>query len=356
MNKSRFAIIGAGFWARYQLAAWRELSGAECVALCDLNRQKAEILAREFGVPAIYDDAQEMIRSEQLDFIDIISDVTSHSSLVHLAAAHRLPVICQKPMATTLTEAAEMVRVCEKGAVPFFVHENWRWQTPIREVKHELERGSIGKPFRARLHFCSSFPVFDNQPFLKELEQFILTDIGSHILDVARFLFGEAGTLYCQTHRVHPEIKGEDVATVMMTMDGGMTVTCEMSYASRTEHERFPETYIYIEGEKGSLELGPDYWIRVTTEAGTNSRRHPPPRYRWTDPAYELIQSSMVPCNANLLDALQGTGEAESMAADNLRTMQLVFASYESAQSREVVNFNHSFNTDFEVGSNDPHA
>ena len=345
MKTLRFAIVGTGFWARYQLAAWRELSGAECVALCDRDRQKAEILAREFGVLAIYDDAQAMIRSEQLDFVDIISDVTSHSALVHLAAANGLPVICQKPMATTLTEAAEMVRVCEKAAVPFFVHENWRWQTPIREVKSELERGAIGKPFRARLHFCSSFPVFDNQPFLKELEQFILTDIGSHILDVARFLFGEAGTLYCQTHRIHREIKGEDVATVMMTMDGGMTVTCEMSYASRTEHERFPETYIYVEGEKGSLELGPDYWVRVTTASGTNSRRYPPPRFRWADPAYELIQSSMVACNANLLAALQGGGEAESTAADNLKTMQLVFAAYDSAQRGEVVNFHHSFNT-----------
>ena len=354
MKTLRFAIVGTGFWARYQLAAWRELPGAQCVALCDLNRQKAKTLAQEFGVPAIYDDAQEMIRSEQLDFIDIISDVTSHSSLVHLAAANGLPVICQKPMATTLAEAAEMVRVCENAAVPFFVHENWRWQTPIREVKNELERGTIGKPFRARLHFCSSFPVFDNQPFLKELEQFILTDIGSHILDVARFLFGEAGTLYCQTHRIHLEIKGEDVATVMMTMDGGMTVTCEMSYASRTEHERFPETYIYVEGEDGSLELGPDYWIRITTKTGTNAKRYPPLQYSWADPAYALIQSSMVPCNANLLAGMQGSGVTETTAEDNLKTVQLVFSAYESARSGKVINLNHSVDVGTKTQLNRP--
>ena len=46
--------------------------------------------------------------------------------------------------------------------------------------------------FRARVTYSNSFPVFDNQPFLKELEQFILTDIGTHILDTARMLFGEA--------------------------------------------------------------------------------------------------------------------------------------------------------------------
>lgn len=44
------------------------------------------------------------------------------------------------------------------------------------------------------------------------------------------------------------------------------------------EHDHFPQTYIFIEGDKGSLQLGPDYWIRVTTREGTLSRRVPPPR------------------------------------------------------------------------------
>lgn len=337
MKKLRFAIVGTGFWARYQLAGWRELAGVECVALCNRHRQRAEELAREFGAPAVYDDPQEMLRRERLDFLDIITDVKTHAPLVHLAAERRLPVICQKPMATTFAEAAAMARACRKSDTPFYVHENWRWQTPIRQLKHELSRGEIGKLFRARIHFCSSFPVFDNQPFLKELEQFILTDIGSHILDVARFLFGEASALYCRTHRIHQDIKGEDVATVMMTMGDGLTVICEMSYASRLEHERFPETYIYVEGERGSLELGPDYWIRVTTEAGTRAKRYPPPHYDWVDPAYELVQASIVPCNADLLAALRGEKQAETTGEDNLKTVRLVFSSYESAASGRVI-------------------
>jgi D-apiose dehydrogenase len=337
MNKLRFAVVGTGFWARYQLAAWRELPGAECVALCNRHRQRAEDLAGEFGVPAVYNDPEDMLLRERLDFLDIITDVATHSSITHLAAAHRLPVISQKPMATTLAEATHMVSACREARVPFFVHENWRWQAPIRQVKRELSREVIGTPFRARLHFCSSFPVFANQPFLKELEQFILADMGSHILDTARFLFGEASALYCQTRRVHGDIKGEDVATVMMTMGAGTTVICEMSYASRLEHERFPETYIYVEGEKGSLELGPDYWIRVTTESGTCARRYPPPRYAWVDPAYELVQASIVPCNADLLAALRGEKQAETTGEDNLKTVRLIFASYESACSGRVI-------------------
>lgn len=338
----RFAIFGTGFWSRFQLAAWQELGGVECVALYNRTLAKAQALADEFGVPRVYDNPEALLDSEELDFIDIITDVDSHSRFVQMAAARGLAVICQKPMAPSLAEAEKMVAICQDAGVAYFVHENWRWQTPIRRFHHLLNDGRIGTPFRARIHYASSFPVFDNQPFLRELEQFILTDIGSHILDVARFLFGEAQSLYCRTHHVHRDLKqqpvrGEDVATVMMATDRGMTVTCEMSYASRTEIERFPETYIYVEGSEGFLELGPDFWLRLTTVEGTFSQRVIPPRYAWADPAYDLIHASIVPCNADFLQALRGEGKAETTGADNLKTMALVFGAYTSAQADQVI-------------------
>jgi len=337
MSTLRFAIFGTGFWSRYQLAGWMELEGVQCVAVYNRTRAKAEALAQQFGVPVVYDDPEALLKNEQVDFVDIITDVTTHAQFVELAAKYRKPVICQKPMAPDLATARQMVRTCREAGVPFFIHENWRWQTPIREAKEALDSGAIGKPFRARVSFSNSFPVFDNQPFLRELEQFILTDIGSHILDTARFLFGEAHSLYCQIQRVNPTIRGEDVATVMMRMGEDVTVFCEMSYASRTEHERFPQTFLFVEGERGSIELATDYWLRVTTEQGTLSRRVPPPRYGWADPAYDVVHASIVPCNANLLNALRTGTLPETHAEDNLKTMELVFASYASAQTNAVI-------------------
>jgi len=337
MADLRFAILGTGFWARYQLAAWRELPGARCVALYNRTGAKAEALAREFGVPAVYGDPEDLVCREKPDFLDIITDVGTHSRLIHLAAAHRVPVICQKPMASTLAEAERMVTTCQQAGVPFFVHENWRWQTPLRGLKRVLDEGRIGRVFRARVTYSNSFPVFENQPFLKELEQFILTDIGTHILDTARMLFGEARTLFCRTARVHRDIKGEDVATVMLGMESGATVTCEMSYASRVEHDRFPESFVHVEGENGSAELGPDYWLRVTTAEGTQANRCPPPFFAWADPRYALAQVAGVACNANLLGALRGESIAETTGADNLKTLKLVFGSYDSARTGEVI-------------------
>lgn len=338
MNDLRFALFGTGFWARYQLSAWREVGGTRCVAVYNRTRGRAEALAQEFGIPAVYDDPEALLDAETLDFADIVTDVDTHARFTCLAAGRGLPVICQKPMAPSLADAERMAAETRAAGVPFFVHENWRWQTPLRELKRVLDEGSIGTPFRARLDFITGFAVFDNQPFLRETPRFILTDIGSHILDAARFLFGEAASLYCRTHKVHDDIRGEDVATVLLSMTGGADVTCSMAYAGNfLEHDRFPETYVFAEGDKGSVELGPDYWIRVTTKDGTLARRCPPPRYAWAEPRYEVVHASIVPCCANLLGALRGESAAETTGEDNLKTVRLVFSAYESAARNAVV-------------------
>ncbi len=339
MDNLRFAIFGTGFWAQFQLAGWLEVGGVECVACYNRTVSKAEALAERFGVPAVYGDAEELLRNEEVDFIDIITDVDTHAPFVELAAKYGKPVICQKPMAPDLTTARRMVAICREAGVPLMIHENWRWQYPIRQFGEILHSGVAGKPFRAHVVYANSFPVFDNQPFLKELEQFILTDIGSHILDASRFLFGDARRLYCQTTRVTPDIAGEDVATVMMETVNDVTVTCSMSYASRTETERFPETYIHVECSEGSVELGPDFWIRVTTADGTLSKRYAPPRYAWADPAYDIVHASIVDCNADLLRSLRSGQPAETSGDENLKTMELVFGAYESAATGSALAF-----------------
>jgi predicted dehydrogenase len=336
MKELRFAVLGAGFWSGFQIAAWGELSGVRCVAIYNRTKSKAETAASRFNIPAVYDDAAAMICNERLDFVDIITDVHSHTPLARLAAEHHVPVICQKPLAPSLAIAEQMSASFQAAGVPLLVHENWRWQAPIRALKQVLDSGAIGRVFRAHVQYTNSFPVFDNQPFLKELDQFILADMGTHILDAARFLFGEPRSLVCRTTQVSPGIRGEDVATVMLSTEAA-TVICTMSYASRIEHDRFPETFIFVEGDRGSAEIAPDYWLRTTTAEGTLARRVPPLHYPWADPTYDLVHASIVPCQANLLAALRGEAQAETTAEDNLRTLRLVYAAYESARTGETV-------------------
>lgn len=342
MKPLRFAIFGTGFWARVQLAAWREVGGVECVAIYNRTREKADGFARDLGVPAVFDDADELLRTVRPDFVDNITEVGGHRPLSLLCARHRVPCICQKPMAATLKDARAMVAAFARARTPLLVHENWRWQAPMRALIGALRSGVTGPPFRGRLTMVSGFDVWANQPALRELERFILTDLGTHLLDVARVCFGEAHSLYCQLHRtLLPAVKGDNVATLLLTMGEARTsVVVELAYAKTPlERECFPQTLAFVEGPRGSVEVTDDYWLRVTTKRGTHSRRHAPPRYAWADPRYDLSQASMVPCHRDLLGALRGGPPAETTGADNLKTLELVFAAYDSAKRDAVIRF-----------------
>ncbi len=340
MKKLKFATIGCGFWAQFQIAAWHELEGVELTAVYNRTREKAENLAEKYGNVTVYDTAEELIKNEELDFVDIITHVQTHEKFVLLAAEYGLPVICQKPMAPDYQTAKKMVAACKKAGVQLIIHENWRFQAAIREVKKQLDSGVIGRPFRGRISYNNSFPVFDNQPSLAELDRFIINDMGTHILDTARFLFGEAKSIYCQTKTVHQDIKGEDVASIAMKMADDVHCNVEMSYASRIEHDRFPETFMLIEGEKGSIELAPDRRGKTTTEKGTLIKKITRPQYAWAQQPYN--HPCIVDANRHYLEAIRQGREAETSGQDNLKTMQLVSLAYQSAEENRVLEVNGS--------------
>ncbi|MBA7689279.1 D-apiose dehydrogenase [subsurface metagenome] len=321
------------------MAAWQELEGVECLALFNRTRAKGEGFAKEFGIPKVYDDAEELLRNERVDFVDLCTNPFTLPGFVKMAAAHTVPVISQKPMAPSVAIGEELVETCAQAGIPYYIHENWRWQPQLRQFRSVLDSGDIGTPFRARITMVSGHPVFINEPTLKDLEEFILTDMGTHILDIVRFYFGEPQALYCQSHRVQSDIKGEDVSTVMLLANGGQTtVTCEMGYpGTHYEHDIFPQTLVFVEGDRGTAEVSRDYWIRVTTKEGTRSRQYAPIRYKWAAPDHLEVHASIVLCNASLLRALRGEGEAETTGEDNLKTLRLVHACYESARSGNAV-------------------
>jgi hypothetical protein len=124
-------------------------------------------------------------------------------------------------------------------------------------------------------------------------------------------------------------------------MKSGATVTVELAYAENyLEQDRFPETCILAEATRGSAELALDYWVRVTTRDGTHIRRCPPPHYTWADPRYDVVHSSIVPCQANLLGHLRGEAQGETTGEDNLKTLRLYYGAYESAARGEVIRVN----------------
>jgi predicted dehydrogenase len=343
MKKLKGAVFGCGFWSQFQVGGWTELNGVEIVALYNRTLAKAQGIGEMFGIRNVYSDPVKLLEEHpEVDFIDIITDVDTHPLFVELGALHGRDVICQKPMAPSLDLARSMVSVCREHGVRYYLHENYRWQPQFRRVKEIISSGIIGSPFRCLSWFNTAFPLFETQPFLAQLEQFALTDQGSHQFDVLRFLFGEPLSLYCSTQQVNPAIKGEDVATTLVKMKSGVTCIQEISFSSRLERELFPQTLMIVEGSSGSLRIDPDLVISITTSEGTFKEEVPLARYRWQTDRLTNEPPSIVACNNDILNDMLGNSRAETTGADNLRTVEMVFAAYESARSNSVIKFENN--------------
>ena len=139
--------------------------------------------------------------------------------------------------APNMADARAMVTAVEAAGKILMVHENFRWQSAIREALRVVQSGAIGTPFFGRVSFRSGYDVFSGQPYLAEGKRFIIEDLGIHILDIARAFFGDVAQLSATTRRINPAIKGEDVATMLLTHAGGAASVVDCSYATR----RVPE-------------------------------------------------------------------------------------------------------------------
>jgi predicted dehydrogenase len=331
MADLRGGLIGCGWFAKNHLHAWAEVRGAEIAAVCDLDAAKARAYAEEFGIRGVYTDAKEMFRREALDFADVVTSPGTHREVVELAAGHGLHVVCQKPLAPSMEDARAMVEACRAAGVRFMVHENFRWQTPMRAVKEAA--AEVGPLFFGRVSWRTAFDVFANQPYLGEDARFVIADMGVHLLDLARFFMGEVERLSCQTERVNPRIKGEDVATIMLRMRGGGTCLVELSYASRLEEDPFPQTLVALEGARGSATLGPDFALVLVNEKGTSRLPAAPGPLSWGIPLIHHIQESVLKVQQHWTDCLREGRDPETSGEDNLKTLELVYGAYEAAET-----------------------
>ncbi len=333
----KIALVGCGFFALNHLHAWSDIDGAEVVALCDVNPERLTQVGDQFGIGRRYASAEEMFSEGGFDAVDIATTVETHRALVEMSARHMVHAICQKPFASNMVDARAMVDAFEKSGKILMVHENFRWQSAVRRVIDELRAGSIGTPFFGRASFRSGYDVFSGQPYLAEGERFIIEDLGIHILDIARALFGDVTRLAATTRRVNQNIRGEDVATMLLVHSNDITSIVDCSYATRREPETFPESLIEIDGDAGTLRLDAGYQLSLQSEAGTQVHDLSPPVLPWASRPWHNIQESVLTIQKHFIDCVSARTEPETSGADNLSTLALVEAAYLSAAEGRMV-------------------
>tara|TARA_B100000123_G_scaffold269475_1_gene245645 strand:+ start:1100 stop:2119 length:1020 start_codon:yes stop_codon:yes gene_type:complete len=333
----KVGVIGCGFFAQNHLHAWRDIEGVDVVALCDNDQSNLFATSKEFKIRRQFTDAVELFKYGQFDIVDIATTAPSHRSLVEMAAQHTKHIICQKPFAESVKDARAMVGAVEATGKTLMVHENFRWQSAVRTVIEELRKGTIGEPFFGRVSFRSGFDVFSGQPYLAEGERFIIEDLGIHILDIARALFGDVARISATKRRINPSIRGEDVATMFLEHTGGATCIVDCSYATRRQIEAFPETVIEVDGNKGTISLDLGYKMTVQANGQSEIRDLSPPLLPWASKPWHNIQESVRTIQEHFINCLHEGCEPETSGHDNLQTLSLVEAAYLSASEHRTV-------------------
>jgi len=331
------ALIGCGFFAQNQLRAWRAIEGVKVVALCDTDPINLNATGEEFSIKRQYTNAAEMFQDGGFETVDIATTVSSHRVLVEMAASKKIHVICQKPFAENIADARAMVSAVEATGKTLMVHENFRWQSAVRIVIEEVRNGTIGDPFFGRVSFRSGYDVFAGQPYLAEVERFIIEDLGIHILDISRALFGDVARVSAITRRVNPAIKGEDVATILMAHKSGASSVVDCSYATRRQPETFPETMIEVDGDKGTIRLDSGYLMTIQVNGASEKRDLSPPVLPWASKPWHNIQESVQIIQQHFVDCLRDGRQPETSGCDNLQTLGLVEAAYLSAATCRTV-------------------
>ncbi len=130
----------------------------------------------------------------------------SHLEMVKLACARRIDIILQKPLAPDWSTAREVVETARRAGVRLAIHENFRYQSPMRKLKGVLDSGAIGHPSWARIAFRTGYDIYAVQPYLHQAKRFAILDVGIHMLDLARFFLGDVDRVSCETQREIPKI------------------------------------------------------------------------------------------------------------------------------------------------------
>ena len=216
MDKIRLGLVGCGGMGTRHLYGLRELTqtpfcNVELGALCDLNRENAELAASEaeklFGVkPEIFTDLEEMTcKVPDLTAVDVVTDPSVHHNVVCKALDLGLHVMVEKPMAITVKACRKMLEAAERNRRLLSGAENYRREPSARLVRHLIQTGAIGAPYMALFHSLNPTDEIFITPWrhLKDRGGAIL-DWGVHFADMIRYQLGDIVEVYGDVRLVEP--------------------------------------------------------------------------------------------------------------------------------------------------------
>jgi predicted dehydrogenase len=344
-DRTKVAVVGCGFFAQNHLHAWQDLAGqgVELVAVCDVDAEKAKAAAKNFKAPNWYTDIDSLLAKEQIDLIDIVTRVETHQELVEKTIAKRIATIVQKPFGPDIAACKAMTKAAKTANVFFAVHENFRFQAPMRRISELLREKVIGEPSWGRVSFRTDYDIYKGQPYLLNETRFVISDLGVHVCDLARAFLGEVEHVSAETQRRNPKAKGEDTATMMLKHTSGAVSLAECTYGAHRVPDIFPQSIIELEGTKGSILLHANFELEIAVNGKVTRQNRDAEVLPWAERPWHIIQESVYATCAHILGAFKAGKPADVSAEDNLKTFAVCEAAYQSAESGKAEKPSYSF-------------
>jgi predicted dehydrogenase len=238
------------------------------VAICGRDAEKTAEAARRYGYQKTYTDWRAMLEDDAVQVFDNGGPNNAHAEPCIAAAAAGKHVFCEKPLARTAEEAKAMLDAVEKAGVKHMVAFNYRFVPAIVLARQLIESGALGRIFHFRAVYLQEWIIDPNHPKIWRLDKSLagsgaLGDLGSHIIDLARFLVGEPKRTSAITktfieERPLPDGSGtgkvdvDDAFIALLEFENGAIGSVE---ASRFCQGRKNFNSLEINGENGTIQF-----------------------------------------------------------------------------------------------------
>ncbi len=190
MAKIGMALVGAGLFGEVHLRVYRDHPAVETVAVCDLNIDKAESLAKKYGIKNYVSDYREILNDPAVTAVAVVTPDFAHTEIAVAVLEARRHLLLEKPMATTVDDCEKIKQVWERSGVVFMVDFHNRWNPPFAAAKECLERGELGELQTA--YFRLNDTIFVPTEMLAWAEKSSVNwFVGSHSVDTLLWLFDD---------------------------------------------------------------------------------------------------------------------------------------------------------------------
>ena len=201
MDHLSIGIVGSSFWAEFAyLQRLTDHPRAKFVALCARDQQRAQSIAGKYGISRIEADWRRLLDKHDLDALIVVAPDDLHKEIVLSACERKLAVLCEKPLANSATDAWTMQRAAAQAGITNMVMFTWRWQPHFVFLNDLLKRGELGRPLRAQLGFLAGYMRTPEYSWRMDPRRSNgnFADLGSHMIDLARFFFGDPSSVTAQ--------------------------------------------------------------------------------------------------------------------------------------------------------------